>query len=374
MRRRAIEEIEAFLHSSEQVHTPAPNRSSSVTQQRDSDAAVAERAYLVELILDQVTPNWRETVSSASQRHRWDPLREAAARGKAALLRADDVRLILGDHATQLAAARLCPRASEVRRCQRPNPLCAKIARLRGRGQAVSEQTIGPGWQKVSVAAGVIAAVVAVVAYFWPPAQPGNGSTVSTSQASPTPTSAVTPPSTDTSTADAPLPPPPQSAAMASLKVLRMCSCTAPRDQGQIKVQLSITNISSVPLNADIANIRLLFPGDELPGPWTPNEPVAQLSNVTIDGQHFVAIPANANRAWEPEFGTFASHWYAGTLLPGATNVGGRDNADLVFYIPANPDGTVTLGGIALVANDGVTVLGAQPQAEWPPHSEPNTF
>lgn len=103
----AIREIDKFMHSSELVHTPARNRSSSVVSQRDSDAVVAGYAHVVEQILNRVTPDWRSAVSAANERHQWAPLREAAARGKAALEREDDVRLHLGDGAPQHDAGQL---------------------------------------------------------------------------------------------------------------------------------------------------------------------------------------------------------------------------------------------------------------------------
>jgi leucyl aminopeptidase (aminopeptidase T) len=92
----ALREIDTFLHSSERVHTPAPNRSADVRYQRDSDTVVARHAEVVERIVDQLTPTWRSAIP-VSERHRWDQLREAASRAQAVLEREDEVRINLGD-------------------------------------------------------------------------------------------------------------------------------------------------------------------------------------------------------------------------------------------------------------------------------------
>ncbi len=163
-------------------------------------------------------------------------------------------------------------------------------------------------------------------------------------------------------------------ATLADVTVKNLCSCEGPRNQGQIKVQLSVTNTSQVPINAAIGNIRMLVAGD-MPGPWTPNQPAAQPSTVTVEGRTYTAIPANGNGAWESEYNTFASHWYAGTVNPGETYTGdGPNNADLVFYVPAAPNGDVALNGLALVTNDGNTVLGWSAAHAWPAPSDPHTF
>jgi hypothetical protein len=179
----------------------------------------------------------------------------------------------------------------------------------------------------------------------------------------------VTPP------APPPPPPGPPDVAMANLAVHHHCFCMGPRDQFQTKIQLSITNVSQVPLNASIGNMRILVAGD-MPGPWTAKDPAAQESHVTLYGRSYTAIPPNGNRSWEPDYGTFASHWYAGTLAPHETYSGeGKDNADLVFYIPLGPGGQGTLDGVALVTNDGMTVLGWQPVSSWPEQiDDPRTF
>ena len=69
----------------------------------------------------------------------------------------------------------------------------------------------------------------------------------------------------------------------------------------------------------------------------------------------YVAIPANSNKQWEADYATFASFWWASTLQPGETHSrAGNDNGDLVFYLypPADQNGGVPFGGVALVTND----------------------
>lgn len=145
-----------------------------------------------------------------------------------------------------------------------------------------------------------------------------------------------------------------------------------------VKVKVRITNTSPVPLNASIENMRLMVAGD-MPGVWTANQPVASPSSVNIEGRLYTAIPANANRAYEPiddNYITFASFWYATRLDPEASYYGeGRSNGDLVFYVPYGAGGRPSLDGVGLVSNDGTQVLGWAPISAWPESQEdPNTF
>lgn len=221
-------------------------------------------------------------------------------------------------------------------------------------------------WQKVGAVAGVIAAVVAVIAlgwgffiYVWPPANSANNS-------GPT-DSAVTPPP---ASGESPSAPPPAPVSAARLVVQQTCHCPGPRNQYQVKLQLSVTNSSNEVLNAAIANIRLLVRGD-LAGSWTPVQPVGQTTRVIFDGKTYTSVPANGNKVSEPQYGTWASHWYAGSLSPGQTYSGqGPNQADIVFYVPNGQ----AVDGVALVTNDGGAVLGWQPTSEWPPDGDPHTF
>lgn len=207
------------------------------------------------------------------------------------------------------------------------------------------------GWSKVLGVGFLVASLVAVVmggAYWFTESSP--------------------PASTATTSTPAPPPAPPPKMARAAVTVKADCRCEGPRDQGQVKVQISVTNTGEVPINASIENIRLLLAGP-MPGPWTPNGPVTQPSTVVIGDQSYTAIPANGNRLAEPWLGsrTFASHWPAGPLEPGQSFSGdGPNQADLVFYVPHDPNGEYRVGGIAVVTNDGSTALGWSLVGEWP--------
>lgn len=172
-----------------------------------------------------------------------------------------------------------------------------------------------------------------------------------------------------------PTPDSPPATDMAELAVLNTCMCTGPRNQGQVIVQLRVTNTGPSDLDVAIENVRLLVP-EPLMGPWTPNEPVADYSIVTVGEDRYVALPANGNRAWEPEFSTFASHWYADSLTPGQSHSPqGKDSGEVVFYVPHAPDtGVIKVFGVALVTDNGRTVVGWQGTDEWPPSTDPNSF
>ena len=174
-------------------------------------------------------------------------------------------------------------------------------------------------------------------------------------------------------------PSPPSGNYAANLEVTNFCLCDGLRNQFMVKMKVRITSVSQVPLNASIENMRLMVAGD-MPGIWSPNQPVAAPSVVNIEGRVYTAIPANANRAFErvdANYITFASFWYASRLDPRASYFGeGRSNGDLVFYVPYAPGGRPSLAGVGLVSNDGTQVLGWAPISAWPPNGpeDPNTF
>ena len=99
----AIQELEAFVHAS----------GTDGMYQREPDEVVAERAHVVEQILDRSLPGWRDRADQRSQKLRkyepWGHLRDAASRGIAALKRQDELREKLGDDAPLISAARLHP-------------------------------------------------------------------------------------------------------------------------------------------------------------------------------------------------------------------------------------------------------------------------
>jgi hypothetical protein len=105
----AIQQIDAFLHASDTV---VPEGVIGFAP-RESDSVIAQHAHVVEPILDRATPGWKAKMAKPSMNDKWDPLREAAARGKAALERADELRKHLGDDAPQLDAGQLHPWAWE---------------------------------------------------------------------------------------------------------------------------------------------------------------------------------------------------------------------------------------------------------------------
>ncbi|MBQ1020662.1 TIGR02391 family protein [Micromonospora sp. D93] len=108
----AIEQIDHFLHTTEQV---APDmRGSGITffgtVQRGSETEAASAAHVVEQILDRVLPSWRVDHRSSGKKHEgWDHLREWAARGKVTIQRDAELRERLGDGAPEMDAGKLHP-------------------------------------------------------------------------------------------------------------------------------------------------------------------------------------------------------------------------------------------------------------------------
>lgn len=104
----AIQQIDAFLHSSDRVASSSPGVFGVF--QREKDPVVAHHAHVVEKILDRVTPEWRQHLPTPKTKSpSWGPLRDAAGRGKSALEREDEIRERLGDGAPQLDAGQLHP-------------------------------------------------------------------------------------------------------------------------------------------------------------------------------------------------------------------------------------------------------------------------
>lgn len=81
--------------------------------QREDDEVVAEKAHVVEQVLDRVLPGWRARADQRPQKLReyepWGHLRDCASRGIAALKRQDELREKLGDDAPLISAAQLHP-------------------------------------------------------------------------------------------------------------------------------------------------------------------------------------------------------------------------------------------------------------------------
>jgi hypothetical protein len=108
----AINEIELLLHATDQV---AYDNDGGVfiigTHMRASDTEAAQRAHVVELILDRTLQGWRKDRPGKDSAYTW--LREWAARAKAALQRSGELADKLGDDAPDMDAANLHPWAWE---------------------------------------------------------------------------------------------------------------------------------------------------------------------------------------------------------------------------------------------------------------------
>ncbi|MBD8059044.1 TIGR02391 family protein [Cellulomonas sp. JH27-2] len=111
----AIEELRAFLRATDQVgydNTPGSGVVVLGTHSRESGEKIAERAHVVEQILDRTLRAWREEVAKEPRlkgSRRWASLREWAARGLAALERETELAEKLGDVSPQMSAGGLHP-------------------------------------------------------------------------------------------------------------------------------------------------------------------------------------------------------------------------------------------------------------------------
>lgn len=100
----AIEQLDQFIHQTELVPHPSPNVMGSFP--RGSEEDIASQAHVVEKILLQVLPDWREAVSD-QKRRRWGQHREATIRARAQLVREPEINENLGENAPELSAAEL---------------------------------------------------------------------------------------------------------------------------------------------------------------------------------------------------------------------------------------------------------------------------
>lgn len=111
----AVEEIGAFLQVTDQVGYDNTGGSRVVflgTHMRGSETEAAERAHVVEQILDRVlAADWRTDRPVNDNEYRW--LRDQAARGRSALRREAELSEKLGDDAPDMDAANLHPWAWE---------------------------------------------------------------------------------------------------------------------------------------------------------------------------------------------------------------------------------------------------------------------
>jgi hypothetical protein len=109
----AIAEIDAFIHATDQVGYDNTGGGVMVigTHMRGSASDAAQRAHVIEQILDRVLPEWRRERPNKDAEYRW--LRDQASRAKAALQRSAELAEKLGDNAPDMDAANLHPWAWE---------------------------------------------------------------------------------------------------------------------------------------------------------------------------------------------------------------------------------------------------------------------
>jgi hypothetical protein len=110
---RAIDEIDAFLRTTDQVGYDNSGGGVLVigTHLRGSETDASQRAHVVEKILDWVLPGLRKDRPSKDSEYRW--LRDQASRAKAAPARSTELAIKLGDDAPDMDAANLHPWALE---------------------------------------------------------------------------------------------------------------------------------------------------------------------------------------------------------------------------------------------------------------------
>ncbi|WP_156664553.1 hypothetical protein [Mycobacterium sp. 852002-51057_SCH5723018] len=169
--------------------------------------------------------------------------------------------------------------------------------------------------------------------------------------------------------------------------------------QMQIKVRPRILNSTPDPLpisTSKPASIRLIVDSPTLPESWQPPARTAAAADhpvqVSWNGSQRWAIPPNVNgdaRELPNGFYTgFASDWHADSIPPGGSYFAPleyrpeylprkipKDEGDLVFQVPLDQYGNVTVVGLAYVAfADRPTILGMAQKSDWPQPSDPSSF
>lgn len=105
----AVREIDAFLHATDQIGVDlGPEITYLGTTQRMPQTEAAQRAHVVEQILDRVIPAWRR-IQIPDKDEEWTHLREWASRAKVTLEREDELREHLGDGAPAMDADNFTP-------------------------------------------------------------------------------------------------------------------------------------------------------------------------------------------------------------------------------------------------------------------------
>ncbi|MDX6585271.1 MAG: hypothetical protein QOI10_4455 [Solirubrobacterales bacterium] len=175
------------------------------------------------------------------------------------------------------------------------------------------------------------------------------------------------------------------------------------KDQGQIKLRPRIINNASTPLSVSIERpsaLRLLVSTNDVPNRWKPppgtvrGGDIPQL--VEWNGVKYWAIPPNVPGDARPvqfeeggitytTYDGFATYWDATVLQSGGilykpivrdSDGHGRRETDLVFNVPAEPDGSLAVFGLAVVdpATTPGRVLGVSGRNAWPPQVRPDSF
>ena len=101
----AVKKLASFISMTEYVASTTPGVIGSFIRGREDE--IAGQAQVVEQILDRVTPRWREQL--VDSKRKWQPLRQAASRGRAQIEREQELRERLGENAPELSASELHP-------------------------------------------------------------------------------------------------------------------------------------------------------------------------------------------------------------------------------------------------------------------------
>lgn len=165
------------------------------------------------------------------------------------------------------------------------------------------------------------------------------------------------------------------------LHVRKWCIEPAVRGQAQIKVQMMIHNRDRRHgLDVGQDKVRLIVHEFD-PDRWTPpriGQPTRDRPvRTTYEGERVWAIPANAERAYDPHptlIATFATHWKVFRLPPGGTLIPHFHYGDLVFYMPMPADGKgkKNIVGVAYVKNADIIAL--CPPDKWERHVSGSRF
>ncbi len=106
----ALGELDKFLQFTEMRMVTYENVAGSWEQAAAPDELIVIQTPVTEKILDRVTPDWREYVSSETTHgSRWRPLRNAVLRCRTVLAREAELQMNLGDSAPELSASDFHP-------------------------------------------------------------------------------------------------------------------------------------------------------------------------------------------------------------------------------------------------------------------------